>query len=370
MSLGADKRELRRVLNGLLSTNAARIFPSEDLDDGTLCVQLRGELHAREDMFHHPVDVYKKTRHGMRSAQLWLKARPGLDAIFPLLTAYYDRLGEGVFPKPICCWRAPADNLTFIVTRRVNGQCLRDRLLKLAFLRRTGTLQGVFESSGAKMRRFHDAFRQDKTASIPAFFEKTRTLVTSTTHFNAPQRTKILEHLAKYEAACESIQTLPILQNHHDWTLRNIIIDENGIDYVIDFDSMQAPLDLRWVDISCLLLNIESQIKWAPLTTIPMLSSLWDAFWSGYVGSGGIPDGLCPNQAAAIIYAVRINYLLGGTFRQPYMKKFNTFTGRRFLKIMQSSVAQGHHTIFHRPAAIDDSHCASPARINEAAIDR
>jgi hypothetical protein len=96
------------------------------------------------------------------------------------------------------------------------------------------------------------------------------------------------------------------------------------------------------------LLNIESQIKWAPLTTIPMLSSLWDAFWDGYIGSDGVADGLSRKQAAAIIYAVRINYLLGGTFRQPYMEKFNTITGRRFLKIIRASITEGRHTILYR----------------------
>jgi Ser/Thr protein kinase RdoA (MazF antagonist) len=98
---------------------------------------------------------------------------------------------------------------------------------------------------------------------------------------------------------------------HNDWILRNILVAADGVDYVVDFDSMRARADLRWLDVAYLLLNIESQIKWFPLLTAGMLAELSREFWRGYAGDTGLPDNLSPEQLVAILYVLRLRYLLG-----------------------------------------------------------
>jgi hypothetical protein len=36
------------------------------------------------------------------------------------------------------------------------------------------------------------------------------------------------------------IRTLPAIQVHNDWTLHNIIVAADGVDYIVDFNSMRA----------------------------------------------------------------------------------------------------------------------------------
>jgi hypothetical protein len=102
----------------------------------------------------------------------------------------------------------------------------------------------------------------------------------------------------------------------------------------------------RWFDIVYLLLNVESQRKWFPLITLPMLCRLWRAFWRGYIGDMGVPDGLSVEQLAAILYIVRIEWLVGGTIRPPYFEIISGPAKRRILRSLTRSVLRGHYSLF------------------------
>ena len=43
------------------------------------------------------------------------------------------------------------------------------------------------------------------------------------------------------------IRTLPAIQVQNDWTLHNIIVAADGVDYIVDF-KFDARSELRWLD--------------------------------------------------------------------------------------------------------------------------
>jgi len=126
---------------------------------------------------------------------------------------------------------------------------------------------------------------------------------------------------------------LPAIRTHNDWVLRNIILTPDGTDYVIDNQDLHCRPNWRWSDVALFLLNLEVQLKWFPLTTRRMISRLWHAFWTGYIGERGIPDGLGAAHVPAVLYITRLQWLIHGVIRQPYLdimgRRFNSHFRRR-----------------------------------------
>ena len=83
---------------------------------------------------------------------------------------------------------------------------------------------------------------------------------------------------------------------------------------------MQAAPHWRWHDVGLFLIDIETQLKWSPLTTTRMLSRLWRQFWDGYIGERGLPEGLEAAQLPAIFYLVRLQWLIEGVIHQPHLE--------------------------------------------------
>jgi hypothetical protein len=127
--------------------------------------------------------------------------------------------------------------------------------------------------------------------------------------------------------------------------LRNIIVTPAGTDFVIDNQDLHCRPNWRWSDIALFLLNLEVQLKWFPLITRRMMSRLWDAFWTGYVGTRGIPDNLAAEHLAAVLYLTRLQWLIHGVIRQPYLdimgRRFNT----HFRWRLKNAVLRGDGTL-------------------------
>lgn len=343
MSLGSVDPALQLVVRELVEKNKERIFPGA-ASLRVESVEFGKSSTYRGTNFHLPLTVHAKADNESYDAELWLKSQKGLNRVFPLLSTYYELLGANVFPKPIFAWGSQSGSESILVMSRVNGKCIRDILLKRTLLRRADSLAPIFVSNGNKMRRFHDAFPASGQVPTSSIFENTAQLLRSTQHLNFTEKTRILLHLDRHRSTLSDVNTLPLFKLHHDWILRNILVDEDGIDVVIDFESMQYPDNLRWYDVGCFLMNVESQLKWSPLFNIGTLRQVWRSFWRGYTEAAGVPDGLNGDQVAALLYVVRLNYLYGGTFRSADLDRFTGFHDRRFFRSVRQSVLAGHHT--------------------------
>jgi hypothetical protein len=307
-------------------------------------IDIVAAMHHRGDRFHKPITVHYRQGGQAGVAELWLKFRPGLDAVYPLLEAYDRRLSDSFFPKPFFSWHSSEDDSAFIVTERVDGETLRDKLFKEAIFGRADRLMPIFMANGRNMRRFHEAF--DPTGSIPvtSLTQDIRRLVMSSTYISPREKPGLLQHVDRQSAVLEEVGFLPVLKIHNDWILKNVVVDRRERDHIVDCDSMRAPNNLRWYDPVYFLINIESQLKWSPLVRKDTLSKLWDSFWRGYL-EGGLPDYMDHRQIAAAFFLLRVQYLLGGTIRVPLYEMFGNLPGRRFVKKLKSTVLNGRNTL-------------------------
>jgi hypothetical protein len=337
--------ELNETVRRLVHANQARIFRDGaapvEIDE----VALGAVQHRREDRAHRALTIRYRSGGVAGARTLWLKLRPGLDRLYPLLASYDQQGGAQTFPTPYFAGQCPGDDIGFIVTEFAAGEVLRNRLVRLGALRQSARLAPVFAANGAKMRQFHDACAPTQAIAVDAIVAQAARLTRETPHFTAAEKQAVLAHLADCHSALP-MAVLPAVTLHNDWVLKNIIVARDGADLVIDCDSMRHPPNWRWFDVVYLLLNVESQQKWRPLVTAAMVERLWQEFWRGYIGAQGLPDGLTREQLAAILYIVRIEWLVGGTVREPYFEIMNGRVDRRYLCGLKESVLRGRYSLF------------------------
>jgi hypothetical protein len=325
----------------LLHANRHRLVPVGSPLPKIVEVKVGKKRFSRENIYHQCVSVTCDVAGKRSCLDLWVKHRPGIHEAFAPLDRAYKRLGEGVFPAPILEWHSDRGN-SLLLTERIEGETLRNKLVKAAVLRRTATLRSIFASNGTKMRKFHDASEPCGLLATEELVGQVRGLVERTSFFSQVEKGRVLQRITSHVRALRGLDGLELRKNHHDWILRNVLVDSRGVDYVVDFDSLRAPPSSRWHEVGCLLLNIESQAKWSPLITAPMLSALWDCFWKGYA-RGGTPE-CSAEQVGALLYLVRLCHLLGGTFRAPLFEKHTRLVDRRFLRAVKEGVLAGWYT--------------------------
>jgi hypothetical protein len=342
--MGSELTEFSNVARGLVLRNRARIFPDIHESIEVIDVELSRRKFIQDDRYHCRLTVHYRADGSTKSLQMWLKFRPQLHTLLPILDACHERLNGPVFPRDYFAWCAQDENSAVLATAYVQGTTLRNRLLMLAAFRQTSRLLPIFRSSGAKMRRFHDAFGSTDSIGVAPLIDGTTELVRQTTYFSAAEKALVRSHLDRY-AHFLAVRTLPTVQVHNDWILRNIVVAADDTDYVVDCDSMRSGTDLRWLDMAYFLLNMDSQLKWHPLVTAEMVAELSREFWYGYADEH-LPDLLTPEQVIAILYIVRLRCLLGGTTRPPYFEVMGGSFDRRVLRRLKESVVSDGATLF------------------------
>jgi hypothetical protein len=338
----AAEAPLSAIVRDLVVANRDRLFPGEAATE-IVAVETGTPKYPNENRFHRPVTVHYRRRGVTGVLPIWLKFRPGLDRLYPVLVGYHDRLAGDLIPKPYFAWHSADEEIALVASASIRATPLRDRLLFAAALGRAGKFAAVFRAHGAKMRRFHDAFPTTETLYAHDVAATVEAAIRATPYLSVGERAAVLAHAAR-AASVVGIKPLPAVRNHNDWILRNIVVAADGTDYLIDCDSMRYRPNWRWYDVVFLLLNLESARKWAPLLGIKTLSRLGQAFWQGYVGDGPLPDGLDAAELDAVLYLVRLHWLFDGVVRRPNFAVLTGTLNRRFLRTLKRSVVAGERS--------------------------
>jgi hypothetical protein len=343
-AMAASELDFDSIARDLVCEHKARLFPGNAAEVEILDTALSPPRHFRWGCFHRWLQI--SYRHSGRPTvlKLWLKFGPGLDRLFPTLAAYDARFDGQVFPRPYFSWHSPDSDTGMLATAFVEGKLLRDEFLRLAFRRQTRRLEPVLRVNGAKMREFHDAFAPTEKIAVADFTAELNGLLRTTSYFSYDERLRVMAHLARHAASLPAA-ALPAVRTHNDWVLRNIILTRDGTDYVIDNQDLLCPPNWRWSDIALFLLNLEVQLKWFPLTKRRMMSRLWSAFWTGYVGDRGIPDGLRVEHVPAVLYLTRLQWLIHGVIRQPYFDIMGRRFNRHFRWRLKNAVLRGDSSL-------------------------
>ena len=164
--MGSELSDFSGIARGLVLRNRARIFPDIHGSIEVIGVELGRRKFIRDDRYHCRLTVHYRADGSTRSLEMWLKFRPQLHILLPILDACHERLNGLVFPRAYFAWCAQDEKSAVLATAYVQGTTLRSKLLTLATLRQTSRLLPIFRSSGTKMRRFHDAFGSTESIEI------------------------------------------------------------------------------------------------------------------------------------------------------------------------------------------------------------
>ena len=348
----ATDADLLPLIRHLVDEHRERLFPGIAADIDIIDLSLGPAGHFQETRFGRSLDIRYRHAGTALSRLLWLKFRPGLDELFPLLLHYEHVLEPRVFPRPCFAWRSVDGAAAIVATDFADGMLMRDRFRQWAFSRQTARLEPIFRSNGTKMRAFHDA-----SPALPpiAVDEVVATIVGrlgDSRHLTAAEREVVLRHVERCRAELGSRSFVGI-RTHNDWVLRNIMIGPDGDDCIIDTDDMQGAPHWRWHDVGLFLLDIDTQLKWYPLTTRRMLARLARAFWQGYAAGRDLPDGLDAARLPALFYLVRLQWLVEGVIHQPHFEILldGLRRNRRIRRWLTEAVAAGRCSLVDLPLA-------------------
>src|SRR6516165_4343140 len=214
--MGSELSDFSSAARGLVLRNRARIFSDIHSSIEVLDVELGRRKFIRDDRYHCRLIVHYRADGSTKSLPMWLKFRPQLHTLLPILDACHERLNGQVFPRAYFAWCAQDENTAVLATAYVQGLTLRTGLLMLAAVRQTSRLLPIFRSNGTKMRRFHDAFGSAESIEIAPLIDSTADLVRESTYFSASEKAVVRSHLDRY-AHLLTVPTLPTVQVHNDW---------------------------------------------------------------------------------------------------------------------------------------------------------
>lgn len=347
MSLDKNNVDLLRWLRDVISQNRRSIFG--DTHNGFRIMQLSitRPLHRKHDRYHRILKVKYSTNKGMYEKKIWLKFRNDFGKLYKIHTEIYGKLREDqkIFPRPYFYFYGQYDgsNGCVIGMEFLKGTSLRSMLLTNVAYRRIESLKKLFLAIGTGMRTFHDSSKSSGVRLVTELADNAHKVTEQTQYLTDEERNKLIRNIRNAENQANPQTELPLIKIHNDWVLRNILVDNTGAFYVVDLDSMRAPVNSRWYDLSYFFINLESQLKYWPIIDRISLLYLWKSFWQGY-SQKGLPETLSENQIKAIIYLIKVEYLFGGTIRAPLFEIYNKFLGPLYLRNLKKTIMRGEYS--------------------------
>lgn len=333
--------ELIPELRDLVRDNAERLFGLAPDELRLERLRLSRPLHRRAQRHHRMLTVRWSAAGDPREKRIWLKFVTFVRDRYDVhLRAWEQTRDIGVFPRPY--FYGEWDGGGAIGMEVVDGASLRDLFLRHALTRRSAQLGTVFAALGGSLRAFHDSSQPSGFRSVGQLEETVTRAVTATDRLTADERKRALERIAAAVARAGGGATkLPSIPVHHDCVLRNVVVRPTGSPCLLDLDSMRASWKSRWYDVTAFLINLESQIKYAPLADARSIASAWRSFWDGYAGAAP-PDGLTLEQVHALVYLVKVERLFEGPWR-PLYEIHTDRAAARYLKRLSASLLDGRH---------------------------
>src|SRR6516165_4364245 len=125
--MGTELTDFSNIARDLVLRNRARIFPDTHDPIEVIDVDLSRPKFMRDDRYHCRLTVRYRADGSTKSLQMWLKFRPQLHTLLPILDAYNERLNGQVFPRAYFAWCAQDGSSAALATAYVQGITLRNR---------------------------------------------------------------------------------------------------------------------------------------------------------------------------------------------------------------------------------------------------
>ncbi len=346
------------LLRTLVHQHAKTIFEDMDAQVEVQGVRVSRPLHYRsppknvkkihnDPYFHHllTIDYVASDKSGCK--KVWLKFGSSLKLSFELHRYAYEGMKqfEGFIPRPYFLYEPASQPYQLIAMEYVRGTSLRYIVLGSLLARRSFALAPTFGNIGRRMRAFHDMSPEQDGEKIGDVVARARECVLTTDLLDESGKSLVDARLATAAGTLNMDCRLPAVYCHNDWAIRNLIRRPNGALAIIDLDSMRsnykwsAPAS-RWYEVLYFLINIEKQIKYAPVTSIRQLSLLAQAFLGGYFAPGSCSD-FPIAHLQGLLYVMKVDRAFGGGGRRTLFKKFGSRLDRLYLHKLHRSLRDG-----------------------------
>jgi tRNA A-37 threonylcarbamoyl transferase component Bud32 len=251
-------------------------------------------------------------------------------------------------PKPL--FYDPAMGLLFM--ERIPGRCLlsviaagcvwsSDRL----FDRYRERLVAI----GQWLGNCHSVASVGKSTTLASMLPALEGELSRGSHFSLDEQDQLREHLRRLAGSAVAHAEWPLVTPHNDITLRNLFIDQDRF-HVIDWDAMVHPRFPRqaivWWDLITLLMNIESLMRFRPLTSREKLRDLCSSLWRGYMeGRPGAQIGL-DEFRQSIMFVVVLSYYCGLGSDRPLYRIYRHNLGWRYSRAVRRRLLAGSGSLF------------------------
>jgi tRNA A-37 threonylcarbamoyl transferase component Bud32 len=282
---------------------------------------------------------------------LWAKKVEEPARAFDAIHALYGLLEKkGIHqpvPKPL--FYDPAMGLLFM--ERIPGRCLLSAVAAGCVWssdRHFDRYRERLVAIGQWMGKWHSVASVGKSTTLASMLPAIEGVL-SGPHFSVEEQNRLREHLRRLAGSAIGHAEWPLVTPHNDITLRNLFIDQDRF-HVIDWDAMVHPRFPRqaivWWDLITLLMNIESLMRFRPLTSREKLRDLCSSLWRGYTdGRGAAQIGL-DEFRKSIMFVVVLCYYCGLGSDRPLYRIYRHNLGWRYSRAVRRRLLAGSGSLF------------------------
>jgi hypothetical protein len=251
-------------------------------------------------------------------------------------------------PKPL--FYDPAMGLLFM--ERIPGRCLLSAIAAGCVWssdRHFDRYRERLVAIGRWMANWHSVAAVGKSTTLASMLPAVEGALSSGSHFSVEEQGQLREHLRRLAGSALAHAEWPLVTPHNDITLRNLFIDQDRF-HVIDWDAMVHPRFARqaivWWDLITLLMNIESLMRFRPLTSRAKLRNLCSSLWRGYLeGRSGAQIGL-DEFRKSIMFVVVLCYYCGLGSDRPLYRIYRHNLGWRYSRAVRRRLLAGSGSLF------------------------
>jgi len=335
--------EIKRVKE-IVAGKKAEIFASIDHQAEITEIFCSKKINKHPLSYGRLVTVHFMKNNHADELTIYLKFRKNYRQVPDKYMAIYDKIpgAEQFLPNFYFHTRLPGTEESVIAMEYIKGASLRKLLYRKMLFNKTSELAGLFFQNGRKMRLFHNVQSEKGARTIQVGFEAVVERFNTSQYFTADEKKAINQHLQKIKTTLPMSFELPLINIHHDWSLRNIIVERDNRIKLIDLDAFDRSINWGWEDFVYFLINIESQIKYWPFLTTNHLKFLWEHFYQGYFDAGQ-PKSITEDLMPALIYLLKLHFWTDTYSLDDF---YNRGLGKRYVLRLKIALTNGYWTIF------------------------
>lgn len=339
-----NKKFYLNLLHKLIEKRKAEIFENDNSRINKIKLSLGRRLYQHPYSYGRILTIHYLYEDVIKTKEIFTKFRRDYNLSPDTYMKIYNKFSkeDQFLPKLLFYLNIEETGETVIGMEYIKGVTLRSLVLRKAILRRISDLSVIFFENGKKMQLFHASQGKKESRPIGELLNNIQKKLNSSNFFIESEKEVIYQNILRIKENIDFSQKLPVVNIHHDWTLRNILITRNDARLlVIDLDSVQWAPTWCWYDIVFFLINIESQIKYWPFLKIKDLALLWEQFLRGYCDNGKCEQ-ITREELGRLLYLVKVDHL---TDTYSIAGFYNRGLGKLYVKRLKEALLKGQYTL-------------------------